>query len=28
VTYQEDKPYVQGELKKMHEDGTYPEKLF
>ncbi len=28
VTYQEDKPYVQAELKKMHVDGTYPEKLF
>ena len=28
VTYQEDKPYVQGELKKMHENGVYPEKLF
>ena len=28
VTYQEDKPYVQAELKKMHEDGTYPAKLF
>ena len=28
VTYHEDKPYVQAELKKMHEDGTYPEKLF
>lgn len=28
VTYAEDKPYVQEELKKMHEDGTYPEKLF
>ena len=28
VTYQEDKPYVQGELKKMHESGVYPEKLF
>ena len=28
VTYQEDKPYVQGELKKMHESGIYPEKLF
>lgn len=28
VTYQEDKPYVQAELKKMHENGTYPEKLF
>ncbi len=28
VTYQEDKPYVQAELKKMHETGVYPEKLF
>ncbi len=28
VTYQEDKPYVQAELKKMHDEGTYPEKLF
>ena len=28
VTYHEDKPYVQAELKKMHDDGTYPEKLF
>lgn len=28
VTYQEDKPYVQNELKKMHESGIYPEKLF
>jgi len=28
VTYQEDKPHVQAELKKMHEDGTYPAKLF
>ena len=28
VTYQEDKPYVQAELKKMHENGTYPAKLF
>ena len=28
VTYQEDKPYVQAQLKKMHENGTYPEKLF
>ncbi|NLO83988.1 MAG: hypothetical protein GX096_00955 [Clostridiales bacterium] len=28
VTYQEDKPFVQGELKKMHESGIYPEKLF
>ena len=28
VTYQEDKPYVQGELKIMHEKGIYPDKLF
>ena len=28
VTYQEDKPYVQAELKKMHDTGIYPEKLF
>jgi len=28
VTYQEDKPYVQAELKRMHENGVYPEKLF
>lgn len=28
VTYQEDKPHVQAELKKMHANGTYPEKLF
>lgn len=28
VTYQEDKPYVQAELKKMHADGTYPPALF
>lgn len=28
VTYQEDKPYVQAELKQMHDEGTYPEKLF
>lgn len=28
VTYKEDKPYVQGELLKMHESGIYPEKLF
>ncbi len=28
VTYQQDKPYVQAELKKMHENGTYPGKLF
>lgn len=28
VTYKEDKPYVQGELKKMHDAGIYPEQLF
>ena len=28
VTYQEDKPYVQAELKKMHDNGIYPENLF
>ncbi len=28
VTYQEDKPFVQAQLKKMHEDNVYPEKLF
>jgi len=28
VTYQEDKPFVQAQLKKMHETGYYPEKLF
>ena len=28
VTYQEDKPYVQGELRKMHEKGVYPNTLF
>lgn len=28
VTYKEDKPYVASELKKMHEAGKYPEKLF
>ncbi|MEG0996027.1 MAG: nucleotidyltransferase, partial [Clostridia bacterium] len=28
VTYQEDKPYVQAELKQMHEAKVYPEKLF
>ncbi len=28
VTYQQDKPYVQAELKKMHENGIYPEQLF
>lgn len=28
VTYQEDKPYVQAELKAMHDRGDYPAKLF
>ena len=28
VTYKEDKAYVQDELKKMHESGVYPERLF
>lgn len=28
VTYKEDKPYVQTQLKKMHDQGVYPEKLF
>ena len=28
VTYKEDKEYVAGELKKMHDSGKYPEKLF
>ena len=28
VTYKEDKPYVQGELKKMHDAGAYPSRLF
>lgn len=28
VTYQEDKPLVQAELLKMHQDGLYPQKLF
>ena len=27
VTYKEDKAYVAGELRKMHESGKYPEKL-
>ena len=27
VTYQEDKAYVAGELKKLHDKGDYPEKL-
>ncbi len=28
VTYQEDKPYVQAELKAMHDRGDYPPTLF
>lgn len=28
VTYQEDKPFVQAQLRAMHADGTYPETLF
>ncbi len=28
VTYKEDKVFVAGELKKMHDSGAYPEKLF
>lgn len=28
VTYKEDKPFVAGELLKMHEKKIYPEKLF
>lgn len=28
VTYKEDKPYVQAELKKMHDEGKYPKQLF
>ena len=27
VTYKEDKPSVQAELKKLHDDGTYPPSL-
>ena len=27
VTYREDKEYVAGELKKLHDNGSYPEKL-
>jgi len=27
ITYHEDKAYVQGELKKLHDQGAYPEKL-
>ena len=28
VTYKEDKAFVQGELKKLHDAGAYPAKLF
>ena len=28
VTYQEDKPFVQAELQKMHDNGDYPKTLF
>ena len=28
LTYKEDKPYVQAELKKMHDAGVYPSHLF
>lgn len=28
ITYQEDKPYVQKQLKALHESGFYPETLF
>ena len=28
VTYQEDKEYVASELRKLHEAGAYPAKLF
>jgi hypothetical protein len=28
VTYKEDKPYVQQQLKKMHDAGVYPDTLF
>jgi hypothetical protein len=27
VTYKEDKAYVAGELKKLHENGSYPPAL-
>lgn len=27
ITYPQDKPYVQQELKKLHDDGTYPASL-
>ena len=28
VTYQQDKPFVQGQLAQMHRDGLYPDTLF
>ena len=28
VTYKEDKAFVAGELRKMHDEGKYPDKLF
>lgn len=28
VTYQEDKPYVQAQLLRMHQQGDYPDRLF
>ncbi|NLI20180.1 MAG: hypothetical protein GX418_01315 [Clostridiales bacterium] len=28
VTYKEDKPFVQEQLRRMHEQGVYPETLF
>jgi len=28
ITYQEDKPFVQRQLKAMHESGFYPDRLF
>ena len=27
MTYREDRAYVAGELKKLHDAGVYPEKL-
>ena len=27
ITYPQDKPYVQQELKKLHEQGVYPAAL-
>ena len=27
VTYKEDKPFVQAELRKLHESGVYPASL-